>query len=306
MGDAAKYDGSSQIKSERKEKRAFFLRQWTQFDVEKASAVVVVHLLCLVAPFYFKWEAILFSWILTMVTNICITFSYHRNLTHRSFKLPKWLEYLFAYTALFALQGHPIDWVSTHRFHHQFTDSDRDPHSPMEGFWFSHVLWIFDSDYIREKVAKRLQNCGRRNNVMDLKQQWFYRFLGKTMGLHISAFWTLIYLWGGLPYLTWGVGVGGVLAYHLTWLINSACHIWGSQAWNTKDTSRNVWWLGLFTFGESWHNNHHAFEGSARHGLEWYQVDVTWYLIRFFQALGLATNVKLPTDAQKRKMAFAR
>ncbi|AEE27941.1 putative acyl-CoA desaturase [Arabidopsis thaliana] len=299
MGDKNKDDSSSQSKAVRKEKRAFLFRKWTRVDVMRVSAVGAVHLLCLLAPFNYTWEAFRFAAMVGISTNLSITFSYHRNLTHRSFKLPKWLEYPFAYSALFALQGHPIDWVSTHRFHHQFTDSDRDPHSPIEGFWFSHVFWIFDTSYIREK-------CGGRDNVMDLKQQWFYRFLQNTIGLHILTFWILVYLWGGLPYLTWSVGVGGAIGYHATWLINSACHIWGSRAWNTKDTSRNIWWLGPFTMGESWHNNHHAFEASARHGLEWYQVDLTWYLIWFFQVLGLATDVKLPTDAQKRKMSLAR
>ncbi|CAN7053707.1 unnamed protein product [Brassica oleracea var. botrytis] len=141
---------------------------------------------------------------------------------------------------------------------------------------------------------------------MDLKLQWFYRFLQKTTGYHIMAFWTLVYLWGGLPYLTCGVGVGGAIGYHGTWFVNSACHICGSRAWNTKDTSRNVWWLAPLTMGESWHNNHHAFEASARHGLEWYQLDLTWYLVLFFQTLGLATDVKLPSEAQRRKLAFAR
>ncbi|CAN6981537.1 hypothetical protein BRARA_I05423 [Brassica rapa] len=300
MGDATKEDVSgSSRKVVGKKRRAYFFRKWTKIDVMRASSVGTVHFLCLLAPFYFKWEALLFGVILAFLTSLCITFSYHRNLAHRSFKLPKWLEYSFAYFALFALQGHPIDWVSTHRFHHQFTDSDRDPHSPMEGFWFSHVFWIFDTNYIREK-------CGGRDNVMDLKQQWFYRFLRNTIGLHIMTFWTLVYLWGGLPYLTCGIGAGGAIGYNGTWLINSACHIWGSRAWNTKDTSRNIWWLGPFTMGESWHNNHHAFEASARHGLEWYQVDLTWYLISLFQALGLATDVKLPSEAQKRKLAFPR
>ncbi|XP_033135621.1 delta-9 desaturase-like 1 protein [Brassica rapa] len=329
MDDTTKEDGSgSSRKPVRKEKRSYIFRKWTWIDVMKASSVGTVHLLCVLAPFNFKWEALLFGVILAIMSALSITFSYHRNLAHRSFKLPKWLEYSFAYSALFALQGHPIDWVSTHRFHHQFTDSDRDPHSPIEGFWFSHVFWIFDSSYIREK-------CGGRDNVMDLKQQWFYRFLRNTIGLHIMTFWTLVYLWGGLPYLTCGVvrkfycinvktyinelenshlssetnlqqGVGGTITYHGTGIVNSACHILGSRAWNTKDTSRNIWWLGPFTMGESWHNNHHAFETSARYGLEWYQVDLTWYLISFFQALGLATDVKLPSETQKRKLAFAR
>jgi stearoyl-CoA desaturase (delta-9 desaturase) len=189
--------------------------------------------------------------------------------------------------------------VSIHRFHHQFTDSDRDPHSPIEGFWFSHVWWICDTRYIKYK-------CGGRNNVMDLKQQWFYWFLRMTIGFHVLMFWTVLYLYGGLPYLTCGGGVGGVIGYHVTWLVNSACHIWGSRSWKTKDTSRNVWWLSLFTMGESWHNNHHAFESSARQGLEWWQIDITWYLIRLFEVLGLATDVKLPSEIQKQKLALTR
>nr|VDD53816.1 unnamed protein product [Brassica oleracea] len=248
--------------------------------------------------------------VLFAVVELSITFSYHRNLAHRSFKLPKWLEYPFAYSAVFALQyydkenvlsnifrGGPMDWVSIHRFHHQFTDTNRDPHSPKEGFLFSHVMWIFDTFYIKYK-------CGRRNNVMDLKRQWFYRFLRKTIFLHVLMFWTVLYLYGGLPYLTYVGGVATAFGYHVTWLVNSACHIWGSRSWKTKDTSRNVWWLSLFTMGESWHNNHHAFESSARQGLEWWQIDITWYLIRLVEILGLATDVKLPSEFQKQKMSL--
>ncbi|KAG5537541.1 hypothetical protein RHGRI_024859 [Rhododendron griersonianum] len=100
-------------------------------------------------------------------------------------------------------------------------------------------------------------------------------------------------------------GVRIVWVYHITWLVNSACHVWGKQAWNTGDLSRNNWWVALLAFGEGWHNNHHAFEYSARHGLEWWQIDMTWYAVRFFQAIGLATDVKLPTEAQKERMAFS-
>ncbi|CAL9213926.1 unnamed protein product [Arabidopsis halleri] len=299
MCDPTRDDVSSQSRAVSIEKRAYFQRKWPLVDVVRALTVVIVHFLCLLAPFNYQWEALRFGLVLFVITTLSITFSYHRNLAHRSFKIPKWIEYPFAYSAVFALQGDPMDWVSIHRFHHQFTDSDRDPHSPKEGFWFSHVLWIFDTQYIKYK-------CGGRDNVMDLKKQWFYKFLRRTIALHIVMFWTVLYLYGGLPYLTCGGGVGGVIGYHVTFLVNSACHIWGSRSWKTKDTSRNVWWLSLFTMGESWHNNHHAFESSARQGLEWWQIDITWYLIRLFEVLGLATDVKLPSDFQKQKMAIVR
>ncbi|KAL1191339.1 putative lipid desaturase ADS3.2 [Cardamine amara subsp. amara] len=107
-----------------------------------------------------------------------------------------------------------------------------------------------------------------------------------------------------MPLFVWGIGVATVVRLHLTLLVHSVCHIWGKRVWNTNDFSKNNWFGGIFSLGEEWHNNHHAFEFSARHGLEWWQLDVTWYLIRFLQAIGLATNVKLPTESQKKRMAL--
>ena len=116
--------------------------------------------------------------------------------------------------------------------------------------------------------------------------------------LHYGLFYAL----GGLPFVLWGGCVRVCWVYHVTWAVNSAAHVWGNQQYNTGDLSRNNWWVGLLAWGEGWHNNHHAFEYSARHGLEWYQVDVTWYVIRLLQAVGLATNVKLPSEQQRAKL----
>ncbi|CDO98157.1 unnamed protein product [Coffea canephora] len=257
-----------------------------------------MHFLSLFAPFTFNWGAFWIAVGLYVITGLLgITLSFHRNLSHRSFKLPKWLEYFFAYCGVQALQGNPIDWVSTHRYHHQFCDSDKDPHSPIEGFWFSHMSWLFDTN----AVVKR---CGNPTNVVDLEKQPFYKFLQSTYIIHPMAFAAILYAVGGFPYIVWGMGVRIVWVYHITWFVNSACHVWGNQVWNTGDLSRNNWWVALLAFGEGWHNNHHAFEHSARHGLEWWQIDVTWYAVRLLQAIGLATAVKLPTESQKQRMAF--
>ncbi|KAI3455312.1 hypothetical protein Pfo_011975 [Paulownia fortunei] len=281
-----------------KRRKVYWGRKWNSLDVATVGVVIAMHLLCIFAPFTFNWGAFWAAVGLYVITGLLgITLSFHRNLTHRSFKLPKWLEYFFAYCGVQALQGSPIDWVSTHRYHHQFCDSEKDPHSPIEGFWFSHMIWLFYTKTVVER-------CGEPNNVGDLEKQPFYKFLQSTYIVHPMALGALLYALGGFPYIVWGMGVRIVWVYHITWLVNSACHVWGKQAWNTGDLSRNNWWVAVLAFGEGWHNNHHAFEYSARHGLEWWQIDMTWYVVRLLQAIGLATDVKLPTTAQKQRMAF--
>ncbi|XP_042049410.1 palmitoyl-monogalactosyldiacylglycerol delta-7 desaturase, chloroplastic-like [Salvia splendens] len=280
----------------KRKRNVFWGRKWNSLDIGIVSVVAAMHLLCVLAPSTFNWGALGVAVALYVITGLLgITLSFHRNLSHRSFKLPKWLEYFFAYCGSLALQGNPIEWVSTHRFHHQFCDSEKDPHSPIEGFWFSHMSWFFDSENIT-------QRCGEPTNVGDLEKQPFYKFLQNTYIFHHVALGALLYAMGGLPFIVWGMGVRTVWVYHITWLVNSACHVWGKQVWNTGDLSRNNWWVAVLAFGEGWHNNHHAFEYSARHGLEWWQIDMTWYAIRALEALGLATDVKLPTPAQKQKM----
>ncbi|XP_050230932.1 palmitoyl-monogalactosyldiacylglycerol delta-7 desaturase, chloroplastic-like [Mercurialis annua] len=282
----------------KRENNVFLGRKWSSLDIATAGVVLAMHLISLFAPFYFTWSAFWVGVGLYVITGLFgITLSYHRNLSHRSFKLPKWLEYVFAYCGVQALQGNPIDWVSTHRYHHQFCDSERDPHSPTEGFWYSHMSWLFDTNSVN-------QRCGGPNNVGDLEKQSFYKFIKQTYIMHPIALAVLLFALGGVPFLVWGMGVRIVWVFHITWLVNSACHVWGKQAWNTGDLSRNNWWVALLAFGEGWHNNHHAFEYSARHGLEWWQIDLTWYVVKFLQALGLASDVKLPNDAQKQRMTF--
>ncbi|KAF9621749.1 hypothetical protein IFM89_027603 [Coptis chinensis] len=281
-----------------KKKRATSFTKWEMKDLLYVSAVLLMHVLCLFAPFTFNWNAF---WLGVVHYILCglfgVTLCYHRGLSHGSFKLPKYLEYLFAYFGMLALQGDPIFWVSTHRYHHKFTDTEADPHSPVEGFWFSHMGWIFDDNYLVQKGENYV-------NVGDLVRQRYYRFLETTVVIHVYLHAALLYMLGGFPFVVWGKGVSTVWGYHVTFSVNSVCHIWGHQAWNTGDLSKNNWFVALFTFGEGWHNNHHAFEFSARHGLEWWQLDTTWYVIKLLEHFGLATNVKVPSKIHKHKKSL--
>ncbi|CAN1175512.1 Palmitoyl-monogalactosyldiacylglycerol delta-7 desaturase, chloroplastic [Linum perenne] len=275
------------------------VKKWNKWDKIALTTISSMHLLALMAPFCFSWSAVLVMVLLVHITGLLgINLSYHRNLSHKSFKFsPKWLEYMFAYFAAHALQGDPLFWVSNHRFHHQYTDTERDPHSPNSGFWYSHISWIFDSANIVEK-------CGKRTNVEDLKNQAFYRWLCRTYFFHPMALAVLLYTLGGFPYIVWGMGVRVVASHHFTWLVNSASHIWGTRSWNTNDLSKNNWWVGILAYGEGWHNNHHAFQYSARQGLEWWQIDITWYIVKFLEANGLAYDVKLPNHMHMQKLAI--
>ncbi|CAO2827179.1 unnamed protein product [Amaranthus hypochondriacus] len=302
-----------------------FRRKWNCLDRGNVILIAGLHVMALFAPFAFDWGALWATIILDLVTGLLgITVSYHRNLAHRSFKLPKWLEYFLAYCGLLALQGHPIAWVSVHRYHHQFADTDKDLHTPMHGFWFSQLTWLFHTQPIAVRPAEQfsehvpplnmhfsdfglafgIPEYGEANNVKDLEKEPFYRFLRSTYILHVLLLGLLLYALGGFPYLVWGIGVRFVYMTHVTGLVNSVCHVWGNQVWNTGDLSKNNWWVALLTYGEGWHNNHHAFPYSARHGLEWWQIDVTWFIVKFLQLLGLATDVKLPIENHKQRLTF--
>ena len=277
-------------------KREAFLRKWVPTDITYASFIGVMHLGCLLAPFTFTWSAFNCFLVMYFITGcLGITLSYHRQLSHKSFNTPKWLEYTLAYCGAMAVQGDPLEWASSHRHHHQHCDTPKDPHTPYEGFWWSHCGWLLDN----EATLKRV---GDRSNAQEIAAQPFYRWLEKTYIWHVVAWAAAFYAAGGLPWLVWGFCVRTCWVYHITWAVNSVAHVWGSQTYNTGDLSRNNWWIGILAFGEGWHNNHHAFEFSARHGLEWWQIDMTWMCVCVLKFFGLADKVKLPKQAQLDKM----
>jgi sn-1 stearoyl-lipid 9-desaturase len=250
-------------------------------------ALVIIHLGALLAflPSTFSWTAVGLALFLHWLTaGVGITLGWHRLLTHRSFQTPKWLEYVLVFCGTLAMQGGPIWWVGLHRHHHLYSDQDVDHHDSTKGFWWSHLFWMFHKVPVEHEIPRFTQ---------DIKDDRLYQFLDKYF-FHVQlVFAGLLYLIGGLPFLIWGVFVRLVLVYHSTWLVNSATHKFGYRTYESSDRSTNCWWVALLSYGEGWHNNHHTFQYSARHGLKWWEVDVTWMMIRVLQFLGLARKVKL-------------
>jgi stearoyl-CoA desaturase (delta-9 desaturase) len=271
-----------------------FRRYWTKRDKGRAIFFALVHGLGALAPFYFSWRMLAINFIIYCFSGLGITYSYHRQLAHKSFKSPKWFEYLWAFFGMMGMQGAPLDWASEHRYHHLHTETPLDPHSIYEGFYFSHMGWLLDSE-------KKEERCHDMSNAKDMSKQKFYQFTSKYYKLFVLAHWAVFYAVGGMAGLAWRA-LFVAYQYHVTWFVNSAAHVWGNQEYRTGDQSRNNWWVGLLAFGEGWHNNHHAFEYSARHGLRKHQLDTTWMLISLFKRMGLVSNVKLPTEKNKDRL----
>ncbi len=263
-------------------------RPKTRIKWDILIGMIVIHAGALLAFWTFNWKAFWLFVALQVVTSLGITLCYHRLLTHRSFQVPKWLEYVLTVCGLLALQGGPLKWVSTHRVHHAFSDRPNDPHSPNKGFWWAHMLWLFAWDDLTDVPEKYLKF------VTDLNRDPVHRFLERTNALWSFALGGILFAWGGLPFLAWGFFARLVCVYHGTWLVNSASHLWGYQSYDTNEGSRNNWWVALISYGEGWHNNHHAYPHSAAHGLRWWEVDPTYFLIRLFGFFGLATNIRMP------------
>lgn len=260
------------------------------FNWANALFFGAIHAGALLSPWFFSWSALGIAlglhWLLGSI-GICL--GYHRLLTHRSLQVPKWLEYTIALIGAMALQGGPIFWVAGHRMHHLYTeDRDKDPYSARRGFWWSHMLWLF------HKRPKFFCRESYRKFAPDLDRQPFYRWLDRYFLLLQVPLAIGLYLVGGWSWVIYGLFVRTVLLWHSTWLINSATHLFGYRSHASEDNSRNLWWAALVTYGEGWHNNHHAYPNVAKAGWQWWEIDMTWWVILLLRQLGLADRVILP------------
>ncbi len=274
--------------------------------------IVVVPMLGFIAAIVLAWQFGMMSplylglliggWLLT---GLGITVGYHRMLTHRSFDTHNWVRLVWANLGALAIEGHPLAWCAVHRKHHQHSDHDGDPHSPhlhgegwwnsIKGFCHAHTGWLLDESW---------NDATLRRYVPDLADVPGMSFMGRHYLWWIVASLVVPGLIAGLVTWSWlgfflGILWGGLarifLTHHVTWSINSICHIFGSQEYYSGDDSRNNLLFGILSHGEGWHNNHHAFPTSARHGLKWWQFDLSWLVIRLMAATGLVWNVRTPS-----------
>lgn len=252
---------------------------------------VILHLGALLAlfPAYFSWSAVGVAVLLHCITiGLGISLGFHRLATHRSFKVPKWLEYFFVLCGTLAGQGAVKGWVGFHRMHHLYADRMGDPHDSTQGFWWSHISWLMHEVPAQAELHRFTK---------DITGDPFYEFCHKYYVVLQLALAVLLYAVGGMPFVVWGIFVRLFVGFHSTCFVNSACHTFGYRTHDVSDRSTNCWWVALLTFGEGWHNNHHAFQSSARFGARWWEVDMVWHTIQLLQKVGLATSVKTTPQA---------
>ncbi len=266
------------------------LAQKRRIHVPAFAFIVGVHILALAGLFTFSWAALAVCVVLHWLTGgVGITLGYHRLLTHRSFQTPKIVEYILAIIASLACQGGPISWVAVHRIHHAKSDQPGDPHSPRDSFFWAHMGWCIHRNDIIDDYKEYSKFAP------DLAKDPVHRFLNQNFMLWTVLLAAGLYAWGGISFVVWGIFVRLVLVYHSTWFVNSATHVWGYKNFKTGEDSSNLWWVALLSYGEGWHNNHHAFQTSARHGLKWWEFDTTYMMIKTLEMFGLAKDIKIPS-----------
>ncbi len=276
------------------------------------TAVVVPFLSIIAAPFLlWGWG---FGWVdlglllgMYLLTALGVTVGFHRLFTHRSFETTWFVRFVLGILGSMAVQGPVLKWVAVHRRHHQHSDTPDDPHSPhhgggglygfFRGLWHAHIGWTFKPDPVDlDRYVKDLRQYFSLRVVSALFPFWIVLGLAipAVIGGVVAGNWAgvlLGFVWGGLMRV--------FLVHHVTWSVNSVCHLWGKQPYPDKDHSRNNFVFGVLAMGEGWHNNHHAFPTSARHGLLWWQLDVSYYVIRLLALMGLAWKIRIPrTDVE--------
>ena len=267
--------------------------QWT--------TVVAIGMIHVVALFAFREDLFSYSGLAVGIFMYFIagmfgvTIRYHRLLTHRSFRTYKWMEYFLTFCACQALEAGPVEWTAMHRIHHKEADEEPDPHSPLVNFLWAHAGWLF-YDMPGAHTYSQYSRFAK-----DLARDPVQRFLNRYFYVAYIFVALIIYIAGelygglGLSWLIWGVFVRTVFLWHATWLVNSATHLWGYRNYNTDEDSTNNWLVALISFGEGWHNNHHADQRSAAHGQRWFEFDISYVVIKCLEKIGLVWDVVLPS-----------
>lgn len=268
-----------------------------RFDFPIIAWMLACHLLAVPAFFSLSWENFTIFLIANFIsTCLGITLGFHRLISHRSLKTHTFTKRLLATCGALALQRGPITWAATHRTHHAKSDHDGDPHDSRRGLFFSHMGWLLVKNPDLEDLTLR------RRMTRDLQNDPYLRFIDQIwvqILMQVILGLSLLYF-GGWQWMIWGVFFRLTFCYHATWTINSLTHWFGYKRFHSNDNSRNNIITALFTWGEGWHNTHHAHERMARHGIATWEIDITWYIIVVMEALGLAWDVqRLPKDAEQ-------
>ena len=248
----------------------------------------LVHLLPLLLLFtgISRTAVVLFILTFTLRT-FFITAGYHRYFSHRSYRMGRITQFVFAFGGLTAAQKDPLWWASTHRAHHRYSDTDSDPHSPHKGFWWSHVGWILSSAHKKADLSL----------VEDLARFPELRFMYRHDWIGAWSLAIVCFLIGGWSGLLFGFFLSTILLWHATFCVNSVTHMVGTRRYATDDTSRNLWPVALLTFGEGWHNNHHHCPNVARMGFRWWELDVSYLCLRVLSGLHVVRDLRTPSRA---------
>ncbi len=250
------------------------------------SPLILVHLALGAIPFVeFTLVSALLLVVVTRIAGIGVTVGLHRYFSHRSFKTPRWFQFVLAVMGCTALQKGPLWWVVHHRLHHKHSDTAADPHSPVaDGFWYGHVGWLFANDLMTPDHGT-VRDLTKYPELVWLDRLWM------VPGILLAA---ACYAVDGLPGLVYGFCLAVVLVFQVTFAVNSIGHLFGPQRFETGEGSRNNFVLGILAMGDGWHNNHHRAPYSARHGFAWYEFDMAYLTIRAMRLVGLAWDVKQP------------
>ena len=259
-----------------------------RIEFVKSIPFLAVHLACLgVFLTGVSWKALALCIALFYIRMFGITAGYHRYFSHRSYRTGRLFQFVLAWIGCSAVQKGPLWWAAYHRHHHQHSDQEDDVHSPeRKGFWWSHVGWILCRKYESTDY----------DAIKDFAKYPELRFLNNFHVLPGVVLAIACYLWMGWQGLVWGFFVSTVMLYHVTFMINSLCHMFGRIRYKITDTSRNSLILALLTMGEGWHNNHHYYATSANMGFFWWEIDLSFYVLRFFSLLGIVWDLKKPPE----------